>query len=413
MRAVFVGCLVVACGLMSTERSVAQSTATAVLTDWPADSPANLDDAYPFDLLPFLDTLAVTYQYAVIADTPRLAFTLSWVPSAHAIYRERAVGYRDLPGEIVLEALEVSAAVVVDGQPIGTLILAQDSLDLAPAPSASTLTWTDVAWDAVFLDASPETARTAFESGFTLTDLTIEQIAFSSHERIPERRVTVSRRQPVYTNIVIDLTFWDFWRTSGRAHYPPPRRPKADTPRGEEMGRGATASPDRSRSSTRSGARSIPAKTKNDDDEDEDEDSLVPAALVAVAAVGLVGAAGGTIGFYGTSETPIGLAAGFTRPHGGGLLMAGINEAVLRSGSGQKLTAKVLGFYDFLGAPVQPAISAGVLAQTQGSTTDIEPSIAFGGILNVGPALVHLGYDPLRTGIEFGAAVNFRHFTKK
>lgn len=408
---VVAGCLLVFSVFVFVQPGAAQSTEQVYLTDWPAESPETDERSYSYELLPFIDTLAVAYQYAVIEDTPRLAFTVSWTPSPHAIYLEQAVRYADLPGEMVIEALELSAAVVTNGQTIGTLVLASDSLGLLPAPNEHTLTWTDISWAEVFAESSAATAQSAFASGFTLQDLTIERIAFASHERVPDRPITVAHRQPIYADILIDITFWDFWQTSGRAQYPPPRASQSGKPRGDATGRNARASTDRSRSGNRSTERSTSAKT-NDDDEEE-EDSLVPAAIVAAAAVGLVGLAGGTVGFYGTSETPIGLAAGFTRPYGGALLMAGINESVLRSGTGQKLTAKVLGFYDLLGGPVQPALSAGVLAQTDGNTTHIDPSVAIGGMLNVGPALLHLGYDPLQSGIEFSAAVNFRYFIKK
>jgi hypothetical protein len=124
--------------------------------------------------------------------------------------------------------------------------------------------------------------------------------------------------------------------------------------------------------------------------------------------VGLVAVAGGTVGLYGRGDTPIGLAAGYTRPEGGIQLHAAVNGAVLEGDSGQKLTVKALGFYDVFASRVQPAVGLGVQVDPD-REGDVEPSVSLGLAANLGRVVIFGGVDVVQETPEVGLAYNFRY----
>lgn len=148
---------------------------------------------------------------------------------------------------------------------------------------------------------------------------------------------------------------------------------------------------------------------KDKRDDDEDDDTLAPAALGAAAVVAGIAYFGGTVGVYGTGETPIGLAAGVTKKRWGLQLQAAINPEVIEQEDTQRLNAKVMGFYDVLGgSPVQPAVGAGVQFQAVGDKTTVDPALSFGAVVNTGRIVIFGGYDVARETPEFGVTYNFR-----
>ena len=146
----------------------------------------------------------------------------------------------------------------------------------------------------------------------------------------------------------------------------------------------------------------------DEDDDDDEEASLRAPALMAVAAVGLVAYAGGTVGLYGHGETPIGLAAGYTHPHGGVQLHAAVNGAVLEGDTGQKLTLKALGFYDAFSSRIQPALGVGVQVDPS-SDAGAAPSVSAGVAGNFRRIVVFGGFDVIQQTPEIGLSYNFRY----
>ena len=127
-----------------------------------------------------------------------------------------------------------------------------------------------------------------------------------------------------------------------------------------------------------------------------------------MAVVGAAAIIGGTVGVHGTGRTPLGLTAGFVRPSGGALVQASINTAVLDADGRQHLEAKLVGFYDVFGGPVQPALGLGAMATAQGDDTDVEPSVFVGLAGNLGRVVLMGGYDVVQGTPEFGLAINFK-----
>lgn len=174
----------------------------------------------------------------------------------------------------------------------------------------------------------------------------------------------------------------------------------ADTASSGRTGRSGTSG---------SGDKNDGEEGKDTRDDDEDDDNLAPAALGAAAVVAGIAYFGGTVGVYGTAETPIGLAAGVTKKGWGLQLQAAINPEVIDQEDTQRLNAKVMGFYDVIGgSPVQPALGAGVQFQAVGDETTVNPLFSVGAVVNTGRIVIFGGYDIPRNTPEFGFTYNFR-----
>jgi hypothetical protein len=116
---------------------------------------------------------------------------------------------------------------------------------------------------------------------------------------------------------------------------------------------------------------------------------------------------GGTVGVYGTGDTPLGLAAGYTHPRGGVQLQAAVNTAVLEDEPDQRLTAKALGFYDLFGTAVQPAVGLGVQVDAQ-RDAHVRPAVSTGLVGNFGRMVLYGGVDLVQQTPELGVSYNFR-----
>ena len=426
----------------------------AVLTGWPASLPRLLDDMgrRAPRLLPEIDSLALEYSYTTEAgaDVVPWSFQLSWRPGRQVLYEGRVLHRSEAPSGLRMVSIELLADVIVDGQKRAEMIVAVDSMRLAPQ-GASYRFDVPVGYDRVFLETADDAARRYLDRGVTLANLQVERIAFIAEgaddgrpPREPdmrERRPAPDPRPSVYEPRVRILIGWRigpdpyYVGSSGRVDTPSPRteRPRGDTGRTPSAGDARSRGGDRSGSSgedtaTRgdaateesSGASSGRTRTDrgsdasdNDDDDngdkdDEDDDDLLTPALVAAGAVGTVAVLGGTVGVFGTGDTPIGLAGGYTQPSGGVWLQAAINSAVLDDDGTQRLTVKTMGFYDVFGAPIQPSIGLGVQAEAIGDDTTVDPSLSFGLVGRAGRVALYGGVDVVQGPPEVGLTINFR-----
>jgi hypothetical protein len=411
-----------------------QGKGVATLTDWPTSLPELLREMgrdAPY-LLPRIDSLALEYRYASNDSTSQWSFVLGWDPDHRVLYEGEVLPREEGPSDVRMTNVELRADVLVDGEKVGDMIVAVDSMRLRSLPSIYSFEVT-VGHDRVFLDASADEARLALAQGVTLDNLVVERMGFaaageptSERKRTPdvrERRPAPPRQPSVYeprTSIFIG------WRLAPRPYYVGEKDGKRNVePRGDRMGRGTEGEEEtQTRTAGRSesgegrgtdgrGTRAKSGDENDDEDEDDDEEtSLRGPALGAAAAIGLVAVAGGTVGLYGRGDTPIGLAAGYTQPSGGIQLHAAVNGAVIEGEPGQKLTLKALGFYDVFESRVQPAVGLGVQIDPQ-RDDDVVPAASVGLAGNFGQFVLFGGVDVVHGTPEFGFAYNFRHKGKE
>ena len=431
-------------GAGQAQASLGEGQGTVTLEGWPRSLPTLLDEMgqrAPY-LLPRIDSLALDYRYAVTDTTSRWSFVLSWRPAERVLYEGEVLPRREGPQDIRMTNVEFRANVRVNGEKRAEMIIGIDSVALRPTPDRFAFNVT-VPHERVFLDTPPGEARQILSEGATLDRLVVERMGFSAagvqrggqSDREPDarqRRDESSRAPSIYrprTRILIG------WRVAPRPYYVSGRDGDGDRktrrPRGDTVGRTPTADADRARDADRGGGRErgdeegessedgseeksgrsgVGKATSGDDDEDDDEDdtNLQAPALAAVAAVGLVAFAGGTVGVYGQGDTPIGLTSGYTHPKGGIQLQAAVNQAVLEDDPDQQLSVKALGFYDVFGARVQPAIGLGVrIDPDQGR--DWEPAVSGGLVGNFGRFVLYGGIDVVQGAPEVGLAYNFRY----
>lgn len=407
-----------------------QGQGQTALTDWPASLSqllGEMGEKAPY-LLPKIDSLGLDYRYAANDSTSQWSFVLGWTPGDRVLYEGEVLPRRRAPSGLRMANVELRAEIQVDGEYVGDMIVAVDSMALAPFPSVYSFE-VEVSHGRVLLDAPAETARRALLEGATLSNLVVERMGFVSEAASTSERRTdpdVRERRPgprsppsVYeprTQVFIG------WRVAPRPYYVGERNgTRTRTPRGEMVGRGAEGDEPRSTRTARRGGgddngkrggKTAEGRTKSgdddEDDDDEEETSLRLPALGAVAAVGLVAYAGGTVGLYGRGDTPLGLAAGYTRPGGGLQLHAAVNDAVLSDDSGQKLTMKALGFYDVFSSPIQPAVGLGLQVDPQ-HEGGARPSASLGLAGNFGRIVLFGGVDVVQTTPEIGLAYNFRY----
>jgi len=413
----------------STMRGQGQGVAT--LTDWPASLPELLQEMgtdAPY-LLPRLDSLALEYRYAADDSTSQWSFVLGWMPDQRVLYQGEVLSRKRGPSNVRMANVELRADVKVNGESVGEMIVAVDSMALRPLPSIYSFE-VSVGHDRVFLDTPAEEARRVLSQGVTLDNLVVERMGFTSaapstsrRRRSPdagERRPTPRSSPSVYeprTSIHIG------WRVAPRPYYVDVDESDGQRtvrPRGEAVGRATEADDARARrgrrdksdededDSTEKRSRGADSKTDTDEDEEDDEPSLQGPALGAAAAIGLVAYAGGTLGLYGGGDTPIGLAAGYTQPDGGVQLQAAVNGAVIDDDPGQKLTLKALGFYDVFSSRVQPAVGLGLQIDPR-REGDVVPAASVGVAGNFGRFVLVGGVDVAQATPEISVTYNFRY----
>lgn len=400
-----------------------QGAGTVVLTNWPKSLRAlrrEMGPRAPY-LLPRIDSLALDYRYSSSDSTSHWTFSLGWRPGESVLHRGKVRPLDKGPSNLRMVNVELRAAVFVDGERAGAMIVAVDTMSLPSFPNKYSFEVT-VPHERVFLDMSSEDAHQALREGVSLGLPTVERMGFVSDDgsasrqgRGPEVRKQRGREPSIYeprTRIFIG------WRVAPRPYYVGKKDGRRTVePRGETIGRG-TASGETADGGGRRSARSDEendkkgegARSTDDEDRDDDEEdtSLQAPALGAAAAIGFLAYAGGTVGIYGRGDTPLGLAAGYTRPTWGIQLAAAVNGAVLSDEPDQALTIKALGFYDVFSSRVQPAIGLGVHVDPQRGQ-DVRPSASVGLAGNLGKVVVYGGVDVLQATPEVGLTYNFRY----
>lgn len=440
--------LLAAALLLIVQPAVAQDPAadrpagTVTLTDWPDTLAAAPDTAFAesdYQLLPRLDALTVAYRYAGQPDAVDLSFVLSWAPGEEGLYEGQVRPYEALPSDIRMVAVELVADVIVDGRDVADMMVAVDSMALPAHPGVYAFEVGDLAYEALFLDTAADSARQYVAQGFTLRNLTVSRVAFASYAERPSRAATDVARDapppppPPRSVYVPRSHIFIGWRIGPTPYYVGPGRVRRDaSPRSDTVGRTA-AETDRRDSSPERGERAEASSSGRADadapdeapsgraeqegrstdrdersEDDDDEDSLLPASAAAVAVVGAAAIIGGTVGVHGTGRTPLGLMAGWVQPQGGALVQASINTNVLEAEGRQHLEAKLVGFYDAFGAPVQPALGLGAVATAEGDATTVEPSLSIGVAGNFGRVVIRGGIDVVHAIPEVGVAINFR-----
>lgn len=430
----------------------------AVLTGWPESLPQLLREmgTRAPRLLPEIDSLALEYTYTPGPDDVVWELQFSWRPGRRVLYEGRVLPRRDAPSGLRMVSIEVLADVIVDGQRRAEMVVAVDSMRLGPQPRVYRFEAL-AGYNRVFLDTPPDAARRFLERGVTLANLRIERMGFVAEEedgvtgamRPPDTRERrpVPRRAPSVYEPRTRVGVLIGWRIGPDPYFVGPggrdrgARTRTDRPRSQGSGRTPTAGndtpprgssrgdrdtdrADRERAengdasegrSTSDAERGTGSRTSDGDasggDEDDDggdDDDLLGPALIAAGAVGAAAIIGGTAGVFGTGDTPIGLAAGYTQARGGIQLQAAINSAVLDDNGTQRLTIKAMGFYDAFDAPVQPALGIGAQAQAIGETTTLDPSVSVGAVGRIGPVLLYGGFDVAQGAPEVGLAINFR-----
>ena len=423
----------------------------ATITDWPeVPLPQLLREMgrRAPRLLPEIDSLALNYRYAADSADTSWRLGLSWRPGRRVLHEGDVRRWSEGPGDVRMVSVELQADVIVAGQKQAEMIVAVDSMALRPQPQMYTFD-VRVGYDRVFLDTPPDAAKRYLRQGVTLANLRVERMGFNAfgapaqgqrqepdvRERHPAPRSAPSVYAP-RVRIAVG------WRIGPRPYYVDrgndgravrrTERPSGDVGRtpsaGDARDRGAdrttgdpgdagndtdetTRGTDRSEDDAKEGrgtSRSGRSKSGDEEDEDKDDDDLLVPALAAAAGVGLAAYAGGTVGLYGTGDTPLGLTAGYTHPRGGVQLQAAVNSAVIEDDGEETLTVKALGFYDVFGARVQPAAGIGAHVDAD-PDTEVEPSVSVGLVGNLGRVVLYGGFDVVHQTPEAGIAYNFRH----
>ena len=444
------------------------------MTNWP--SPAEREDM-SHQVLPYVDTLVVSYTYDEVDDAPSLSMAMEWVPSGEAVIRGELRPLSEV--DVRMVAVELEAGVYVDDAFVATMSVVVDSMMVGPSPDFVEINLPNLAWSNVFVDVPEQEAKSLFERGFELRDPQFTHVAFALFEETGEptgdasspdvRRHTSPRDVGVHGRSsrvygVFDL-FWllgENRRVRGTAEGTPRgtagRGALEDSPRsllglspgsrsarsgGELSGgarggdsgdgdsgggaagdraardgesgretRGEDRDGDREDREGRRGILDLVAGGDDDeeDDDDDDDDTLVPYAIAAVGAAGLLAVAGGTIGYFGNvRHARYGVTSGFVRPGGGLLLQVGVNEALLTDADTPKhLLGRLLAFGHVLRGNLQPALGAGILATSRGSDVEIEPSISIGAVGRARALIFYGGYDVVQNGLEAGVALNIR-----
>ncbi|MEX0748031.1 MAG: hypothetical protein WD275_08535 [Rhodothermales bacterium] len=410
---------------------------SVLLEDWP-DEAERRNPKY--EVLPTIDSLVVNYGYRLHQGMPVLTLRTYWHPGEDAFFQGRRRKMDRVSGEIRIVALELRAGVYVDGEKAADLSIVVDSMDLIPYPDVAEIHLPGLTWENVFLNTGPEEARAIFASSFSLRDLEIASAGFAflgdGEEEIGGWRrpssVSVYRGQGI-ADVIFDLYWLVGLDGHGKAIFPgsskrtvngrgQPDRSRGRSGRDRDGNQSARDAGDEQSDSSqedvdskkedgngrpRAAGISLPS---TDDDDDDDDSELVPYAVAAVAAAALIGVAGGTLGYYGSSRhAPLGLTSGIVRRDGGVLLQVGVNEALLfGEPRPKKLLVKLLIFGNFFKSGIQPALGGGVLATSENGTLSYEPSVSIGAVGQYRLMLFYGGYDFWQQGPEFSVALNFR-----
>lgn len=381
---------------------VPEHTGLSQITSWP-HSIGDIDHqrgSSP-EFFVAIDTLKLGYGFRVVNDAPLLSVVVEWKQGAYGFFNGIRLRSDEMPVDVRIAGAVFIADVYVQDSMVTSLTFALDDMMLGPVPDLIAVDIWPESWDHLFESTPGDVARRYFEEGFELRDLRFASVAFAGSEDWAKVEITD-----------LILSTWP--------HFAPnnPPRTKNGKPRKETIGRDGNKSSGEKRGSGRArnegerDEKKSPDEKKKSKDENErdEENELLPATLAAVAAVGILAYAGGTIGYSGNARhTPIGLASGIVGRHGGFLIQASINAAIFEdSGDTEKLLLRSTGFFDLFRSPIQPMIGAGALLRGQDGSVNARPVVSLGLAGNFGTMILLGGYDLLEGGIEFGMVFNFR-----
>lgn len=405
------------------------------------------EDFSDLGLLPFLDTLSVSYAYELVDGLPYGSFDFSWVAGDTGVLDGIVRPLAELPPELRLTQITLLLSASHDGSPVADMILELDSLWLPPSPEQFEFETADSGWEGFFSDLSADSARAVFGAGFELSSLSVLQIGFSAEEQTETRErkeVLVVRRPPRSATVwTPNVDIWIGWTVGRDPYRVRPRAPRANRPRGDSIGR-TTGSSERERprstagsstdeidqrrpdgskpsdastgeetsrdDSRRNRARGLfgGKKAKEEDDDDDDDRDLLGPALAGVAAVGALAYFGGTAGLYGHSEAPIGLLAGRAGNRGGFLLQVAVNQDVITAGNNEALVAIGTFVLPPVGSKIHPTIGVGAWLDEISDEVDPVATVQLGALIRLDPMRVMAAWDSARGGISVGLAINLR-----
>lgn len=444
-------------------------TGRTVVANWPLSridtrgNPAPPLNDEDYDLLPFIDTLSVHYDFSIDeSDSSRIRgyFEIEWTPGEGGIVLGNRVSTRQLPTGIAIESIDIAMQVLVSGEPMARFVLpvtfSHSNKPLGPSPDLAIIDALDLGWESIFSGVQAAAAKQIFENGFELADPRIARVTFVTRTRsdwvaenstgsadadaaepdtvdtetfeadtletgavgtrASNENTTYDLSEP--NEFMADLDLWIAIRNDAWSWRPSDNdiRIVEQTPR---RGMGRSSSNDERRSPhDRDDAESL-SSTDHDRpsrggkaDRDDDEDRLLPTAILGVAAVGGVAILGGTIGYFGSASTaPIGVMSGYVQKEGGFLLQVAVNRQVFGRASGpENMIVSITSFYDTFDFPIAPAVGLGARITEEGTNgVTWKPNVSFGLAGRIGPIVLLAGYDVTTPDFRFGTAINFRH----
>lgn len=369
-------------------------------------------------LLPAVDSLVLDYAWDGSGELPVIRFELSWYQGPWGVLDGRPVDRERLPDGVLLETIDLQAAVVSGGGAIGYLQLRLDAMALPPDSAGYAFETASVPWGELFADVDSAAARRAFTDGFTLERLDVLRGTFVAGDSTDAAArdipavVVVPRRRTVF---VPDPGIYVDWVIMTEGHRPPVRTVRVPSrPRGGDSGRNPVT-----REVTRGGREKKPSTTtnrggpldglfgdrnKDKDDDDDTKDLLVPAIAGAAAVVAMV-FIGGSVGPAGWGDAPYGLAAGRITWRGGYLLHAAVDADVLSGGVDERLRFGISGIGRPIAGPVMPMAGLGVRVEDHSGATTSAMSVEAGLAAGFGRAFFLAGVDMVtgtpRAGLVF------------
>ncbi|MFT5141917.1 MAG: hypothetical protein ACI80V_003635 [Rhodothermales bacterium] len=433
-----------------------QSNGVVVRTNWPdvlyetqaaamnRPGMAAAEDFADVAVLPFVDSLSLSYNAFVEADFPVIDFSLQWIAGQGGILDGELTN--EFPDSLFLTLIDLHADVRVQGEKVGDLILTLDSLWLPSGDYWYQFSTNLAHWEGIFDDVDEAGARAAFESGFELAGLDILRVEFEAAEPATwvEEEVLVVRRPPRRRSIFVpEPQIWIGWNIGPDPYQ---RRPRASSgtrrPRGNVGREGTTTrNPDRRTRGGRDGAAAssggsdsaassgttttadsdskrggrgiadiIGKKKGNDDDNDDNDRDFLGPALGAAAVVGALAYFGGTIGYYGIlSDAPVGFEAGRVTARGGALFHVAVSPRVIFGGPDEHLVVGFSAVFKPFVSRLHPVAGLDVWFTEDGDTYSAVP-IATAGLLYraTDKLALQLGTDLSEFRTRIGLSFTFR-----
>ncbi len=387
------------------------------IVHWPA-SEAELaqvvgDEVGPWsriEVLPFLDSLRLSYYYEVTADTVYASFTLAWHPAIWGLYRGRRVLWNQMPEDVRLQAMRVRIRFAVAGRSVTEWSLRFDSLALGPWPEVFESATYAFPIEEVFGLIPFDSLQAWVNAGLAPDSLALDWIAFGVEEdgQLTAWSMVRTRTAPPLIDVIVDAEVVVV-RGAGKRSSPIVGRKPRRTGRSVERARTVEGR----RGGRSSGRGWFRGSEKDDDDKaDKEHETLLPAALAGVAVVAMVAVAGGGLGYTGNlRRTPIGLTGGVLRPDWGLLLQVSMNEAVLERSrtAPEELSVRLLGFSGWLTSRLQPALAIGVRWWEHRGDRATSPVVVPALVFRADPMVLVGGVDLVGGGPELGVVLNLRH----